>query len=84
MPVVFKVTAFSAVPLRSRYREDTHPMTADLLAALPLAVLAVHVDLIASNVFGLIAISLAHALGNESHKILRRITPSSWPPSYCG
>jgi hypothetical protein len=41
-------------------------MTADFVAALPLAVLAIHLAAIAFNVFGLIAIPLAHALGNES------------------
>ena len=39
-------------------REDTRPMTADLLAALALVVLAVHVAVIAFNVLGLIAIPL--------------------------
>jgi hypothetical protein len=52
-------------------------MTADLLAALPSAVLVIHVAVIAFSVFGLIAISLAQALGIESHKILRRITPAT-------
>jgi Protein of Unknown function (DUF2784) len=52
-----KTIIVAIVPTRET-RNDTRPMTPDLLAALALAVIAVHVAVIAFNIFGLIAIPL--------------------------